>query len=105
MTSRAVKASAPLTCDLSHGLIAKIAAIRKGRGLKTASEAVRLAIAEFEFESCRPVHEAHQQISVRISPAQRALLRRQAKRTDTSVGELVRLALEALPVRAPRVRR
>ena len=46
MTSRAAKASAPLTCDLSHGLIAKISAIRKGRGLKTASEAVRLAIRE-----------------------------------------------------------
>lgn len=105
MASRSSKISAPLTFDLPQGLMAKIQAIRKGRGLKTASEVVRLAIAQFDFASCRPDHEPHQQISVRISGPQRAMLRRQAKSKDTSVGELLRFALETLPARAPRSRR
>ena len=105
MATRSSKPSAPLTFDLPQGLVEKIQAIRKGRSLKTASEVVRLAIGQFDFDACKPDHEPHLQISVRINSAQRAMLRRYSKGKDTSVGELLRLALEALPVKAPRSRR
>jgi Arc/MetJ-type ribon-helix-helix transcriptional regulator len=102
MASRSPKKSAPLTFDLPLGLIAKIKAVRKSRGLKSASEVVRLAIEGFDFESCRPSREPHRQISVRVAAPQRAMLKRYARGKDTSVGELLRIALEGLPVNPPR---
>src|ERR1700687_1466227 len=102
MSSRSKKNSAPLTFDLPLGLIAKIKSSRKNRGLKTASEVVRLAIAQFDFEGCRPNHEPHRQISVRVPSPQRAMLKRYARSKDTSVGALLRLALENLPAKAAR---
>ena len=102
MASRSSKKSAPLTFDLPLELIAKIKASRKSRGLKTASEAVRLAIEQFDFEACAPRREPHRQISVRIAAAQRAMLKRYARSKDVSVGELLRLALEALAVKPAR---
>ncbi|MDB6167957.1 MAG: CopG domain protein DNA-binding domain protein [Verrucomicrobia bacterium] len=102
MAPRSSKASAPLTFDLPETLIEKIHSIRKGRSLKTASEVVRLAIEQFDFDACRPDHEPRQQISVRVSAQQRATLKRYAKGKDASVGELIRCALEDLPVKQPR---
>ena len=94
------KGSAPLTFDLPVSLIAKIGACRKGHGFKTASEVVRLAIATFDFESCKPTRDPHTQISVRVTGEQRAMLKRYARKKDASVGELLRLALESLPLKA-----
>jgi len=94
--------TAPLTFDLPLDLVAKIKAARKGRGLATASEVVRLAIAQFDFEGCSPRHEPHRQISVRVAATQRAMLKRYARTKDASVGELLRLALEDLAVRPAR---
>ena len=105
MAAHSKKNSAPLTFDLPLELIAKIKASRKGRGLKSASEVVRLAIGEFDFEGCRPRHEPHRQISVRVAAPQRAMLKRYARNKDTSVGELLRIALEGLPVNPPRAGR
>jgi Arc/MetJ-type ribon-helix-helix transcriptional regulator len=102
MASRSHKNSAPLTFDLPLALIAKIKAARKSRGLKTASEVVRLAIEQFDFEACTPNREPHRQISVRVAAPQRAMLKRYARSKDTSVGELLRLALEGLAVRPAR---
>ena len=79
--------------------------MRKGRGLKTASEVVRLAIAQFDFEACTPHHEPHRQISVRVAATQRAMLKRYARSKDTSVGDLLRLALEDLAVKPARAAR
>jgi len=93
------KESAPLTFDLPVSLIAKIGACRKGHGFKTASEVVRLAIESFDFEGCAPARDPHTQISVRVTGQQRAMLKRYARKKDGSVGELLRLALESLPVR------
>jgi hypothetical protein len=93
------KGSAPLTFDLPVSLIAKIGACRKGHGFKTASEVVRLAIETFDFEGCAPVRDPHTQISVRVTGAQRAMLKRYARKKDGSVGELLRLALESLPLK------
>lgn len=94
------KSSAPLTFDLPLALIAKIKTLRNGHGLKSASEVVRLAMDKFDFERCTPNSVPHRQISVRITTDQRAMLKRYAKKKDTSVGELLRLALENLPAKA-----
>lgn len=102
MASRSKKKSAPLTFDLPLGLIGKIKSSRKSLGLKTASEVVRRAIEQFDFEGCKPNHEPHRQISVRVAAPQRAMLKRYARSKDTSVGELLRLALEGLPAKAPK---
>lgn len=105
MASRSKKNSAPLTFDLPLRLIAKIKSSRKTRGLKTASEVVRLAIEQFDFEACTLNREPHRQISVRVAAPQRAMLKRYARTKDTSVGELLRLALESLPAKASRAGR
>jgi Arc/MetJ-type ribon-helix-helix transcriptional regulator len=105
MASRSSKGSAPLTFDLPGSLIEKIQALRKGRALKTASEVVRLAIEQFDFSACAPEREDRQQISVRVTNSQRAMLKRYAKGKDSSVGELIRLALDDLPIKAPRAAR
>lgn len=99
MATRSRKVSAPLTFDLPVSLIKKIKSCQNGHGFKTASEVVRLAIGGYDFESCRPVRDPHRQISVRVSADQRAMLKRYARTKNASVGELLRLALEDLPLR------
>jgi len=102
MATRSRSVSAPLTFDLPESLIAKIEASRRGHGLKSVSEVIRYALGEFDFESYRPERDPHRQISVRIGARQRVLLKRYAKKNSASVGELLRLALESLPVRPAR---
>jgi Arc/MetJ-type ribon-helix-helix transcriptional regulator len=97
MATRTKKNSAPLTFDLPLALISKIKTMRNGDAVLSASEVVRMAMERFDFEKCRPVTVPHRQISVRITSEQRAMLKRFAKKKDTSVGELLRLALEDLP--------
>jgi predicted HicB family RNase H-like nuclease len=63
---------------------------------------VRLALQEFDVGSFQPAREPHQQISVRLAGKQRAALAQAAKRKDASVGELIRAALEQLPVKPGR---
>jgi hypothetical protein len=99
MTKHSRKASAPLTFDLPESLIARIEGCRRGHGFRTASEVVRLAIGTYDFEGCEPERDPHRQISVRVTPPQRAMLKRYARAKDASVGELLRLALESLPLR------
>ena len=100
MATHTKKNSAPLTFDLPLALIAKIKSLRNGHGLGSASEVVRLAMDQFDFDKCEPATVPHRQISVRITSDQRSMLKRYAKKKDTSVGELLRLALEGLPARA-----
>lgn len=99
MATRTRSVSAPLTFDLPVSLISKIEHCRRGHGLKTASDVIRLALEQYDFESCKPAHDPHRQISVRISARQRASLKRYARSKRVSVGELLRFALEALPGR------
>ena len=96
------KSAAPLTFDLPVSLIAKIAKARRGHALGSASEVIRLALAEFNLASFQPAREPHTQISVRIAGKQRAALRQAAKKKDASIGELIRAALEELPVKPVR---
>ena len=100
MATHTKKSSAPLTFDLPLALIAKIKSLRNGHSLGTASEVVRLAMDRFDFDKCQPEQVPHRQISVRITSDQRAMLKRYAKKKDTSVGELLRLALEDMPAKA-----
>ncbi len=99
MAKSSRKASAPLTFDLPESLIARIETSRKGHGFATASEVVRTAIEGYDFETCEPTRDPHRQISVRITADQRATLKRYAKKKNASVGELLRLALEAMPAK------
>ena len=100
MATRTRPVSAPLTFDLPLSLIAKIETSRRAHGLKTASDVIRLALERYDFESCKPAHDPHRQISVRISARQRASLKRYARSKRVSVGELLRFALEDLSGRA-----
>ncbi len=99
MATKSRKASAPLTFDLPVSLIAKIETCRRNHGLKSASEVVRLALEGFDFETCDPVRDPHKQISVRVTTDQRSSLRRFSRQKDASVGELLRLAVDALALK------
>ncbi len=89
--------SAPLTFDLPQSLITKIGRARKSYRSKTSSEIVRLALRQFDLEKFRPTEEPHRQISVRIDVKTRASLRKVARQTKASIGEIIRAAIEALP--------
>jgi Arc/MetJ-type ribon-helix-helix transcriptional regulator len=91
--------SAPLTFDLTDALLGHIESCRRGHGFGSASEVVRLALQRFDFAACRPQRDQHTQISVRVAVDDRAMLRRLARQKGVSVGELMRLALEALPAK------
>ena len=97
MAKSSRKPSAPLTFDLPESLIGRIETLRRGHGFGSASEVVRTAIAGYNFDSCEPSRDPHRQISVRITPDQRSMLKRFSRSKDASVGELLRLALEAMP--------
>ena len=105
MAKSSRKASAPLTFDLPESLIERIETARKGHGFSTASEVVRTAIEGFDFNRCEPSRDPHRQISVRITADQRATLKRFARQKNASVGELLRIALEALPEKGGGARR
>ena len=98
------KPSRPLTIDLPVSMIEKIEICRRGGGYASSSEVVRAAISDFDFATCRPQREKHRQISVRIAPEQRAALQRYSRQKDVSVGELLRMAIEALALRKTRRR-
>jgi Arc/MetJ-type ribon-helix-helix transcriptional regulator len=93
----AKRPSAPLTFDLPESLIGKIERCRKGHALTTASEVVRLALAKVDLDRYNPERDPHLQISVRIPAQQRTALKRTARVKDSSIGELIRHALESLP--------
>jgi len=91
------QAAAPLTFDLPESLLEKIGAVRAGHGMKTNSEVVRLALECFALAAYNPKRDPHIQISVRISGDQRRSLKAAARKKDTSIGEILRAAIEALP--------
>ena len=94
--------SAPLTFDLPVSLIAKIEAIQSDHDLDSASEAVRMALANFDLAGFTSDVEEHIQISVRIGAATRKGLKRAANAKGVSVGAILRAALEAVPAKKKR---
>lgn len=95
MAAKKNTATSPLTIDLPQSLIEKIAAQQSKHGLGSASEVVREAIAQFDFDHYASGGEPHRQISVRLPADMKARLVRAAKKKKTSVGGLLRIALDA----------
>ena len=93
----APSAPAPITFDLPVALIAKIEAHRRRLGLGSTSEVVRLAIGAFDFERFQASPNEHRQISVRLTARVKSTLVKAARQKRVSVGELLRVALDALP--------
>jgi Arc/MetJ-type ribon-helix-helix transcriptional regulator len=85
--------SLPLTFDLPLDLIAKIETRRRALALRSTSEVVREALADFNFNRYSAERTEHRQISVRLTEEQKGLLSRQARKKSVSTGELVRSAL------------
>lgn len=99
MAKKSAPTPAPLTFDLPVSLISKIEAHRKRLGLKSTSEVVRLAIGEFDLDQYESDASEHRQISVRLPGPTKTALMKAAKKKRVSVGELLRVAIESMPVK------
>lgn len=96
MASKSSSTPAPLTFDLELPLIEKIEDCRRALGLRSTSEVVRLAITRFNFDRFKTDASEHRQISVRLTGDLRSMLKKQARVKRSSVGELLRVAIENL---------
>ncbi len=96
---------APMTLDLTLPQVEKIEAVRRARAMRSASEVVRQAIAEFDINSYAARRPRYRQISVRLAPELREKLRRQAEKKHTSIGDLLREAIESVPARPAKARK
>jgi Arc/MetJ-type ribon-helix-helix transcriptional regulator len=101
MASKSSSTPAPLTFDLDEALATKIDACRDNLGLSSTSEVVRLAISKFNFDRYKSPTKEHRQVSVRLAGDMRSMLKRQAKVKNASIGELLRVAIDALSSSAP----
>lgn len=68
--------------------------VREGR-VKSVSELIRTALEKYDFANVVVVHPAQLQISVRLPAEIRRNLRQISRAKHTSVGQLVRAAVEA----------
>ena len=100
MAKKNSNAPSPLTFDLPVSLIGKLGSHQKRLGLKSASEVVRLAIGEFDYNKFESTTEEHRQISVRLPENQKSTLTKASRKKKVSVGELLRVAIEALEAKA-----
>jgi hypothetical protein len=98
MVSSTRAESSPLTFDLKKDLLQKIDLCRTHLGAKSVSEVVRLAITHYDYTKFVVVPKPHRQISVRLPLKVKHDLLRISKQKKVSVGELLRVALEKLPV-------
>jgi hypothetical protein len=97
MAKKSAPAPSPLTFDLPLSLLAKLESQRKRMGLTSTSEVVRHAISEFDLAKFVASSEERRQISVRLDAGAKASLAKTAKRQKSSIGEIVRAAVESLP--------
>src|SRR6478735_6577302 len=68
--------------------------VRHGRA-KSVSDIIRTALERFDFSNVVVMHTAHVAISVRLAPEIRRNLKQISRAKHTSVGQLVRAAVEA----------
>src|SRR5258708_6378732 len=68
--------------------------VREGRA-ESVSAIIRAALAQYDFTNVVVVHPAQLQISVRLPAATRNNLKKVSRAKHTSVGQLVRAAVEA----------
>jgi Arc/MetJ-type ribon-helix-helix transcriptional regulator len=100
MAKNNTNAPSPLTFDLPLSLISKLTAQQKQLGLKSTSEVVRLAIEQYDYDRFEASAEEHRQISVRLPGEMKSKLAKYAKKKKVSVGELLRVAIDALESKA-----
>jgi len=100
MAKKTAPAPSPLTFDLPVSLIGKLGSHQKRLGLKSASEVVRLAIGGYDFEGFQASSEEHRQISVRLPGDLKAKLAKYSRKKKVSVGELLRVAIDALEAKS-----
>lgn len=105
MAKKTNNAPSPLTFDLPVSLIGKLGAHQKKLGLKSASEVVRLAIGEYDYNDFQTSSEEHRQISVRLPADMKAKLARFSKKKKVSVGELLRVAIDSLEAKGGKKKR
>ncbi len=68
--------------------------VREGRA-KSVSEIIRTALERYDFSNIVVMHPAQVAISVRLAPEIRRSLKQISRAKHTSVGQLVRAAVEA----------
>lgn len=68
--------------------------VREGKA-KSVSDIIRTALAQYDFSDVLVLHPAQVQLSVRLSTETRQLLKKTARSKHTSVGHLVRAAVES----------
>lgn len=102
MAKNNTNAPSPLTFDLPLSLISKLSAQQKQLGLKSTSEVVRLAIDQYDYDKFEASSEEHRQISVRLPGEMKSKLGKYAKKKKVSVGELLRVAIDALEAKSPK---
>ena len=96
MTKKAQPSSAPLTFDLPVSMLKTIEALRVKLKYSSTSAVVRHAVKDIKPNRFIPTIDQHQQISVRVSPAERKALKAIAKQKQASIGEVVREAIKQL---------
>jgi hypothetical protein len=105
MAKKNNNAPSPLTFDLPVSLIGKLGAHQKKLGLKSASEVVRLAIGEYDYNEFKTSSEEHRQISVRLPADMKSKLAKFSKKKKVSVGELLRVAIDSLEAKSAKKKR
>jgi len=68
--------------------------VREGRA-KSVSEIIRTALERYDFSNIVVMHPAQVSISVRLAPEIRRSLKQISRAKHTSIGQLVRAAVEA----------
>jgi len=87
----------PLTFELDADLLAKLERYLKRKDVRSYSAVVRYALTDFDFSKVAPQKRPLKQISVRLSDDLRTSIQRISSARGMSLGELLRIALSALP--------
>jgi hypothetical protein len=93
--------TSPLTFDLQQDLLDKLKQIQDTAGARSLSEVIRYAVSVMDVSALDLDQSTHRQISVRLSSDLRKRLVNVSKRKKISIGELLRVALDALPLDLP----
>ena len=89
--------TSPLTFDLQQDLYEKLVEVQNRVGANTLSEVIRYAVSLLEERNLKPSPKTSRQVSVRVSQELRIRLERLSRRNKSSLGEILRVALDALP--------
>lgn len=96
MPHPAQTSGSPLTFDLSDTRLRQLQQLQTSSNASSLSTLVRMALEAFNFRGYRPVAIPRRQISIRLPHALKNDLSRIAKTKGVSIGELIRISLEAM---------